>query len=1136
MYRPVRSCDLEAPATLSRRSVELRRKTTELFRTTSSRLSASLSASSLGEARSNQKYHSADFALQPSSRNSNVTLPEEEDSDSDVEPLDDGHNVIHDRGESLHASQQAALNLLDDQQPETEQRLEPGNPNELPEIQDEDDARDLEQSNLRARLLAAKVANGQGQLFIPANALSILVTATTVKNELLSSHLKIIENLDDFSRRVAESAKKTFAVLAIIDRVADISVFMVAGIRDRDLPLRIDALRSLRSNSKETPGIRDHSGLETAQDLSHWSLATFDLFFNTQWQLLTPYFTGVHSKVYHYKLDENDILPFVADSSKKQTEVIEGGFGTVKRVRIHEAHHGWRADTGSSQAHFAVKRVPASNKKAFEREVSSLRMINRVNVDGHLITLKATIEHQDSYYMVFDWADGGNLRDFWKSTPRALESDTRWMLEQLTQLAKALEAIHSDRIRPQEGSTALYGRHGDIKPENILLFRDSHDSQSGGKMVIADFGLTRFHRENNSQPRRLQGTPTYRPPECDITDARISSRMDIWALGCVMLEHLVWLLGGTRMLDEFAAARTESLAPRERYKKRIRNSREDAEAERGFLDDSFFDARNISRAGSLKGAVVQLNPSVTKWIRRLGERSGGSNLLHDLLELIENRMLVTDPERRIDSWGVRYELEAMAAKFRHDPSYGQIFSANRALPLIKVSRDIDGFSAQQAESDKGRLLPEEKCKAQELDLAADNHTKPDTKVNRDTYAASLRIVYSQPDISLSRQILDISRRWMEKQLDTAIDWWPLPALAPVLAETEVLLVWEYGGKEMFIAVDRERAERFLEHEQQSIKRSSPEAYRKTKRSTKVARRAWNCIKSFAPAPNAPGGILPSWSGSSSPSTPTSSRTASINSWISYASTWLQKLGSSRAQLSTSPGQTAQGLTKGALWKETYLCVDKCWTSARETRLGILDSLDSMTDDAEFFLEARKVLSQTRGTWFQRFLSWRSYTRVDLSLFHFLFDDDSLVKTFTCAALPQASAPICQGYVYTCGQSTDIKMHMDLMAERILHGIRSPKLGKGKRTVLNGIPKREAPPQLKQEATVSGWGFHAGQGPCLRKIVGWVLVILVLALGFVPIWLASINKIDLQNAFAPGTFLCTVFAIIVACFAVLEGVS
>lgn len=259
-----------------------------------------------------------------------------------------------------------------------------------------------------------------------------------------------------------------------------------------------------------------------------------------------------------------------------------------------------------------MKRIPASNKKVFEREVSSLRMINRVNLDGHLITLKATIEHQDSYYMVFDWADGGNLRDFWKSTPRALESDTRWMLEQLTQLAKALEAIHSDRVRPQEDSAAFYGRHGDIKPENILLFKDSHDSQSGGKLVIADFGLTRFRRDNNSRPRRLQGTLTYRAPECDIPDARISTGMDVWALGCVMLEYLVWSMEGARRLDEFAAARTESIAAHGRYKNRIRNSREASEAEKGFLDDSFFDARDISRAGRLKGAVVQLNPSVTK--------------------------------------------------------------------------------------------------------------------------------------------------------------------------------------------------------------------------------------------------------------------------------------------------------------------------------------------------------------------------------------------------------------------------------------------------------------------------------------------------------------------------------------------
>jgi hypothetical protein len=175
----------------------------------------------------------------------------------------------------------------------------------------------------------------------------------------------------------------------------------------------------------------------------------------------------------------------------------------------------------------------------------------------------------------------------------------------------------------------------------------------------------------------------------------------------------------------------------------------------------------------------------------------------------------------------------------------------------------------------------------------------------------------------------------------------------------------------------------------------------------------------------------------------------------------------------------------ASWREAYLCVNRCWTSITETKLSTLSRIDTMADDCALFTEARRVLNRAQGNRLQRFFSWRSYTRVRLSQFHFLFNNSDRVKTFPCAALalalgnnnhhPLPTDMICQGYEFTA-QHSEVDIHMQIMAETILQGIRRPGLGRGQRTVLGGIPKLKAPPGLRKQALVSGWGFHAGPGP------------------------------------------------------------
>lgn len=62
--------------------------------------------------------------------------------------------------------------------------------------------------------------------------------------------------------------------------------------------------------------------------------------------------------------------------------------------------------------------------------------------------------------------------------------------------------------------------------------------------------------------------------------------------------------------------------------------------------------------------------------------------------------------------------------------------------------------------------------------------------------------------------------------------------------------------------------------------------------------------------------------------------------------------------------------------DSYLCVDKCWTTIKDTKLKIIPSVGDMKSDYDYFRYVRQILSEAEGNWFQRRLSWRSYTRMN----------------------------------------------------------------------------------------------------------------------------------------------------------------
>jgi serine/threonine protein kinase len=216
----------------------------------------------------------------------------------------------------------------------------------------------------------------------------------------------------------------------------------------------------------------------------------------------------------------------------------------------------------------AVKRFLRNDPQAFEAEVSNLKRLKESD-NPNLVKLLATYSYREHLYLIFEWADG-NLLDFWREYqnpygPVISQDWTLWFSKHCLGIAKGLQAIHS--VWQQESKAGygsayqLHGRHGDVKPENILWFKDPSGVDGvpyKGVLKISDFGLTTFHTDNSKSAINAQeigNSPTYRAPEYDVL-RQVSQSYDIWTLGCVLLEFATWFLLGWNKLEQFSIDRT----------------------------------------------------------------------------------------------------------------------------------------------------------------------------------------------------------------------------------------------------------------------------------------------------------------------------------------------------------------------------------------------------------------------------------------------------------------------------------------------------------------------------------------------------------------------------------------------------
>lgn len=282
----------------------------------------------------------------------------------------------------------------------------------------------------------------------------------------------------------------------------------------------------------------------------------------------------------------------------------------------------------------------------FEREYQVLSAMRQVPTD-HLVKCLTAYkggETSATGALLFPWAES-DLTGFWlNNTGKHYEGWMhRWTFKQIEGIAKALRDL-DDRFNLFKENV----RHGDLKPSNILWFSDT-ESTGSGSLAIADAGLAKVHIETTSQRQdpttTMNATEFYAPPEFKLGGRKpLSRKFDMWSMGCICMEAIIWLMYGNSELHRFIFGASDSTGQEKRkvysfYSKRI-----------------------------LPPFTAKVNPRVTTWMKHMlnDSRHGGRTAIPELLGVISKHLLVPKPKDRYSSKEFAEHMSSICQRIDND--------------------------------------------------------------------------------------------------------------------------------------------------------------------------------------------------------------------------------------------------------------------------------------------------------------------------------------------------------------------------------------------------------------------------------------------------------------------------------------
>ncbi|KAK4446278.1 kinase-like domain-containing protein [Podospora aff. communis PSN243] len=488
---------------------------------------------------------------------------------------------------------------------------------------------------------------GETFRFVPDPKLLELVTTTSITGILRESapylqcprSMTETEYLGSLTSFIANNAVKIFAILVLVGKPWLIQEFQTLGVRDATLPVRAIHHKVGTDSRGRKVKIYQLESMRRQQahtyDLSlAWKSPDVSAFCFHQWKFLSPIFDG---NIFRHDYLEREVqMPYLVPGHAgfqpdgQPVKPSPSSYGEVRYKVIHAGHirlspRQFSTTDRNGNHRVAVKRLFSSNLTNANREAEILKLICDNMRSNHVIRAIAYFEKDDDQVQqgfIFPWATNGNLPNLWderfKDDIKVSMADARfpgvlaWFFKQLAGLTLAVAEMH-DRHNL---------RHGDIKPDNILCYHDQSQSDIVPiRLVLTDVGISKTHLKSTTERKNslirtttTASTTRYAAPELngrpDID--LLSTKYDVWSIGCVCVEFLFCLLYG---LSEFTRFNQETDEGAEFYQ-------------------------------TVSGTII-VRPAVDAWLRHTMVEVGRcfrDTALGVLIKLITEKLLVIDVE------------------------------------------------------------------------------------------------------------------------------------------------------------------------------------------------------------------------------------------------------------------------------------------------------------------------------------------------------------------------------------------------------------------------------------------------------------------------------------------------------------
>ncbi|KAK8115138.1 kinase-like protein [Apiospora kogelbergensis] len=345
----------------------------------------------------------------------------------------------------------------------------------------------------------------------------------------------------------------------------------------------------------------------------------------------------------------------------------EGSFGKVYAVNVAKGHFVNRRENMANTKPRMMARKDYILRPDFDasEEANVMKIILGNSARGHPNILEniGSLEVGDTYSLFMPLAICDlkkYMMEIHSHSPTTSAAKAN-LIRSAQGLAEGLAYLHNDIRTANLEHVVCY--HMDLKPANILVFRESIDGEDRDIWKLSDFGMSRVklkHGDRGEEPERMfdrrfirrkpadvsvsatmnrRGEGTYLAPESTMASKRMRTESDVWSLGCIVSIVFTYLDAGYKGVDDFSESREKQPAAKD-------------------MDRFFCSSTSFSR--------TQTNPAVKKWHAMLvkqayarGKEEG--DVFKGVLEYLDKSVLVIDQDERRKATSAK----AVAAKLKN---------------------------------------------------------------------------------------------------------------------------------------------------------------------------------------------------------------------------------------------------------------------------------------------------------------------------------------------------------------------------------------------------------------------------------------------------------------------------------------